>query len=336
MWRRIIGVVGLLMLGVTFFLAMIWNQLNSPLPLPQKGMVFTIPSGLSAQQIAKRLHRAGALPDPASWIGYARYSGGAQKIKQGQYRLTPGITPIGLLELFISGKTIQYRFTLVSGWTFKQVMQALDRNPHIHHTLHPSDDAKLIQRLGGPSHMSPEGWFAPNTYFFTQGVSDVSILRRAYSAMRHYLNNQWKTHAPNSPLKTPYQALILASIVDRETALPVERGLVASVFINRLHKGMPLQSDPTVIYALDNRFKGNLTYKDLRDPSVYNTYVHRGLPPTPIAMPNLADIHAVLYPTHTRYLYFVATGKRGHVFSITYAEQKRAVQKYLLLSRAVP
>lgn len=308
----------------------LWRMLQTPLHLPDGPVLIKVPAGASAQSIARELHSEGVLSHPRVWSLYARFSGLAGQIQQGQYRLGPGLTSAGLLGLLVSGRTVQYPFTLVDGWTFRQIIQAMKQDPHIKLSLKPTQYAGLIHQLGGPRGMSPQGWFYPNTYFFSQGADGIGILRRAYDAMRRYLKQQWAARAPNLPLKTPYQALILASIVEKETGLPRERSLVAGVFINRLRKGMRLQSDPTVIFGLGAAYHGALTFKDLRSNTAYNTYVHTGLPPTPISVPNPAAIHAVLHPAHTNYMYFVAKGNGVHVFSRTYAQQRREVARYQL------
>ncbi|APZ43646.1 endolytic transglycosylase MltG [Acidihalobacter ferrooxydans] len=329
--RRLLGLLALFaVLAVVLVGVGVWRTLDAPLDIPAGGVLITVPSGAAAGDVALQLQRENVLQHPRLWTLYARLDGRAGQIKQGEYRLNPGLTSLGLLDLLVAGKTVQYPLTLIDGWTFRQIMQALNKDPHIDHTLKPTDYADLIHRLGGPKNMSPEGWFYPNTYFFPDGATDVSILRRAYDAMRKYLDAQWAQRASNLPLKTPYQALILASIVEKETGSASERPLIAGVFINRLRKGMRLQSDPTVIYAVGRAYKGRITYRDLRNGSPYNTYVHHGLPPTPIAIPSPAAIHAVLHPAHTKYLYFVAMGNGMHAFSRTYAEQERAVIKYQL------
>ena len=307
-----------------------WQSLETPLNVPADGQLVTVPAGATARDVAQNLGSKGILAHPRLWSLYARLSGRAAQIKQGEYRLEKGMTPVGLLRLLVSGRTVQYAVTLIDGWTFRQIMESMQHDDHIGQTLKPADYAGLIHKLGGPAGMSPEGWFYPNTYFFSNGASELSILRRAYEAMHRYLELQWSERAPDLPLKTPYQALILASIVEKETGDARERPLIAGVFINRLRKGMRLQSDPTVIYGVGTSYKGDITYKDLRRDTPYNTYVHYGLPPTPIAIPSPAAIHAVLHPAHTEYLYFVAKGNGTHVFSRTYAEQEREVAKYQL------
>lgn len=328
--RRLRVLTGVLLLVCLALLAGAWWILDRPLNLPHGGVTITVPAGASARDVARDLSRQGVLDHPRFWTLFARLSGRAASIKQGQYRLEPGLTSAGLLDQLVSGRTVQYAVTFIDGWTFRQIMQTLNDDPHIKHTLKPANYGALIHSLGGPAGMSPEGWFYPNTYFFPEGASDVSVLRRAYEAMRQFLDRQWADREAGLPLKTPYQALILASVVEKETGVARERPLIAGVFINRLRLGMRLQSDPTVIYGLGSKYNGDITFKDLRDKSPYNTYVHYGLPPTPIAIPNPAAIHAVLHPAHTDYLYFVAKGNGTHAFSRTYAEQQRKVIKYQL------
>lgn len=330
-WLLVLGAV--LALGVLAAVGAIWQSLETPLDVPDDGQLVTVPAGASAREVAQDLGRRGVLQHPRLWALYARLSGRAGQIKQGEYRLERGTTPASLLTQLVAGRTVQYEVTLIDGWTFRQIMQKLNKDPHIGERLKPSEYADVIHKLGGPKGMSPEGWFYPNTYFFSNGASELSILRRSYDAMRSYLKLQWAERAPDLPLKTPYDALILASIVEKETGVPHERPLIAGVFVNRLRKGMRLQSDPTVIYGLGSSYNGDITFKDLRRVTPYNTYVHRGLPPTPIAIPSPAAIHAVLHPAHTQYLYFVAKGNGTHVFSRTYAEQQREVAKYQLHRR---
>ncbi|AOU99645.1 hypothetical protein BI364_09115 [Acidihalobacter yilgarnensis] len=311
-------------------LGMGWRYLHTPLSLATGSAEFKVPAGSTARQVAIRLHALHILPRPNWWLLYARFTRQAGHIQSGDYALREGMTPLDLLDALVSGRTVQYSITLVDGWTFAQVMRVLNADPHIEHTLKPADYADLIHRMGGPKGMSPEGWFYPNTYFFSNGASDLSILHRAYRAMQRDLDSAWTGRAANLPIKTPYDALILASIVEKETGSAQERPLVASVFINRMRLGMRLQSDPTVIYGLGKRYHGDLTFKGLRSNTPYNTYVHAGLPPTPIALPSGAAIQSVLHPADSHYLYFVATGKGTHVFSKTYAEQQKAVIKYQL------
>ena len=253
----------------------------------------------------------------------------AGRLKVGEYDLPPGTTPIDLLHLFVSGKTVQYGLTLLEGWSFKQVRAAIAAQPQIVQTLAGVDDAGVMVRLGAPG-MHPEGWFYPDTYHFPRGTTDVEFLRRAHTLMQETLEREWSQRSEGLPLKTPYEALILASIVEKETGVPEERPLIAAVFIGRLNKGMRLQTDPTVIYGMGDRYDGNIRKSDLLRDTPYNTYTRAGLPPTPIAMPSAAAIHAVLHPADSDALYFVATGEGRHHFSATYEEHRAAVIKYQL------
>lgn len=326
----------LLILGAVFLLLSLWigvtgwRALHTPLILVAKQSEFRVLPGRTARQVATRLHGLHILQYPGWWLLYARLTGRASHIQSGDYALRQGMNSLQLLDEMVQGQTVQYNITLIDGWTFAQVMQAIKADPHVDHTLKATDLPGVMAAIGGPKGMSPEGWFYPNTYFFSNGATDISILSRAYHFMRSKLEHAWSARAVGLPLKTPYDALILASIVEKESASAKERPLIASVFINRLRQGMRLQSDPTVIYALGSDYHGHLTFKALRNNSPYNTYVHSGLPPTPISLPSLAAINAVLHPSDTQYLYFVATGKGTHVFSVTYAEQQRAVMKYQL------
>lgn len=309
-----------------------WRYLHEPLSITVKQAEFNVPKGCTARQVAHRLHTLHILQHPKWWLLYARLTGAASHIESGDYALRNTMNSLQLLDDLSHGHTIQFSVTIVDGWTFNKVMQMLNKDPHIEHTVKPTDYRDLIHQLGGPKGMPPQGWFYPNTYFFNNGSTDKSILHRAYTAMRHHLDQAWEHRENNLPLKKPYAALILASIVQKESHSPRGRPMVASVFINRLRLGMKLQSDPTVIYGLQSKgqYQGKLTFKDLKFNSPYNTYIHAGLPPTPISIPGMAAINAVVQPDQTQYLYFVATGKGSHVFSKTYAEQKKEVTKYQL------
>ena len=259
---------------------------------------------------------------------YARLRGVAHRVQSGEYRVTPGMTPLGLLEAMAAGRTVQYRLTIVEGWTVAQLRAALAEHEAIEHTLENKSDDDLMAALGHPDEKA-EGRFLPDTYQFPRGTTDVAFLELAYTAMQQLLEDEWAQRADNLPFDTPYQALILASIVEKETAVPAERKRIAGVFVRRLRQGMPLQTDPTVIYGVPD-FDGNLRRSDLRRDNPYNTYTRRGLTPTPIALPGAAAIHAALHPASGDALYFVARGDGSHVFSKTLAEHNRAVRKYQL------
>lgn len=296
---------------------------------------YEIPPGASLAAVARDLHARGLLDRPFYWRLAARAKGVTGRIRVGEYELPPGITPLGMLDLFVSGKTVQYSLTLVEGWTFAQVMEAVRAHPQLVQTL-PAQDAgaELMRRLGREGE-HPEGWFFPDTYYFPKGTTDVAFLRRAHQTMVRRLEQEWAARSPGLPLASAYEALILASIVEKETGVAEERPMIAAVFINRLKRGMRLQTDPTVIYGMGDRYDGNIRKADLLRDTPYNTYTRRGLPPTPIAMPGAGALRATLHPADSPALYFVATGEGGrHHFSETYEAHREAVIKYQLGGKA--
>ncbi len=254
-------------------------------------------------------------------------------IKAGTYQLTSSMNLQQVLELFASGKEHQFAITFVEGSQFKEWRDALNKAKYLKHVTSDWSEQQIAEQLGVERPIL-EGLFLAETYHYTQGTSDLEILKRAHQKLQAALDSAWQNKVADLPLKTPYDALILASIIEKETAVEEERGRVASVFINRLKRHMRLQTDPTVIYGLGDKYDGNIRKADLRKPTPYNTYVINGLPPTPIAMPGMASIFAALNPEQTRYLYFVASGNGGHVFSETLAEHNRAVSAYLKVLRS--
>ena len=303
--------------------------LETPLRVPPKGMVYTLTPGTSLGALAQELAQRGVIRHPRFLVWLGRRAGYAARIQAGEYRLTPGMHPEDLLRMLVAGRVVQHSLTLVEGWTFREVRAAVKSDPVLHHELNGLSDAQIMKRLGHPGR-KPEGLFYPDTYRFPRGTTDLAFLERAYRTMQHHLDKAWARRAKGLPLKSPYQALILASIVEKETAVPRERPRIAGVFIRRLERGMRLQADPTVIYGLGRAFDGDLHTRDLRHDTPYNTYTRGGLPPTPIAMPGGASIHAVLHPAAGDALYFVARGDGTHVFSRTLAEHDRAVRRYQL------
>jgi UPF0755 protein len=270
---------------------------------------------------------AGVLAEPTPFVLLARLLGQASKIKAGNYEVESHITPLELLRKITEGDYTQDVVTLVEGWTFQQMRKALDEHAGVRHDTTGLTNAEIMLRLE-MAESSPEGWFFPDTYHFSRGSSDLAILRRAHRLMRATLADQWERRAPNLPLTTPYDALILASIIEKETGQAAERRLIAAVFINRLRMGMRLQTDPTVIYGMGTGFDGNLRKRDLAADTPYNTYVRPGLPPTPIALPGLASLNAALNPAQSDALYFVSRGDGTSHFSRTLGEHDRAVMKY--------
>ena len=304
------------------------QALDRPLALAAP-LTFEVRRGESLRSVAARLQRRGVLSQPRWLLWWAWERGETAAVRAGEYRLTPGMTPKSLLALLVSGRVVQHRITLVEGWTVRQALQALAAEPALRHTLAGvSLDGLLAALQLPPGH--PEGRFFPDTYFFTRGASDRDILRRAYRRMERVLARAWAGREPGLPLETPYEALILASIVEKETGRRDEMPKIAGVFIRRLRLGMKLQTDPTVIYGLGEGFDGNLRRRDLEADTPYNTYVHPGLPPTPIALPGRDAIEAVLHPAPGKALYFVAKGDGSHHFSATLREHNRAVARYQL------
>ncbi len=323
--------LGLLILAgslVAGWMLMDWKSaLRTPLTLGVEGLRYTIPKGAPLKEITADLARLGVLKHPRYLEWEARWTGEADRIQAGEYLIPAGTTPVQMLELFLSGKVVQHKFTLVEGWTFHRVMAALEHDDAVKPTLKGISDEEIMTRLGSPG-VHPEGWFLPETYSFPRGTADLEILRHAYRDMRALLDKEWQARADGLPLSTPAEALTLASIIEKETGQPQERSRIAGVFVRRLSQGMRLQTDPTVIYGMGDAFDGNIRRQDLQRDTPYNTYVHTGLPPTPIAMPGAGAIHAALHPEPGKELYFVAKGDGTHQFSVSLDEHRRAVLKY--------
>lgn len=299
----------------------------SPLEPAQTPLQFSLRAGSSLKSAAQQMAEAGVLDEPMRFVVLARLMGAASNIKAGNYELEGPISPLRLLRKITEGDYTQDVITLVEGWTFQQMRKALDEHPAIRHDTRDLSNAEILLRLEIVD-ASAEGWFFPDTYHFSRGGSDLALLRRAHRLMRETLADQWDRRTPGLPFATPYEALILASIIEKETGQAGERRLVAAVFVNRLRLGMKLQTDPTVIYGLGPSFDGNLRKRDLIADSPYNTYVRPGLPPTPIALPGLASLNAALNPAPSDALYFVSRGDGTSHFSRTLGEHDRAVTKY--------
>lgn len=306
---------------------------NNPLPIPLEGHHLIIMPGTSMKGLAEGLQQAGIMDHPFYLRWMARSQGKAGLIKAGEYVLPAGITPPQVLDMVVSGSVIQHTLTIVEGWTFAQLLDAVRRHEAILQTLDGASNEEIMTRLGYPD-QHPEGMFMPETYHFPRGISDVAFLRRAHQTMRDRLNEEWPKRDPTLPVRSPYQALILASIIEKETGVPEERTQIAGVFVRRLLAGMRLQTDPTVIYGLGAAFDGNLRRADLSSDSPYNTYLYSGLPPTPIALPGLASIRAALHPAAGDTLFFVSKGDGSHSFSVTLDEHNAAVRRYQLTPRA--
>ncbi len=330
MLSRLLGILVLLASFAAAWAMMEYRRfIDTPLSLPQEGGLVTVAQGSSLATLSRQLAEQGYLDDPLYLRLLARWDGTASRIQAGEYRIPAGTRPRELLALLVAGRVTSYSLTLVEGWTFKQVMAAIRANDALKQTLQGLTPEQIMERLGHPGE-HPEGRFLPDTYQFPRGTTDLAFLARAYRAMERLLAREWEGRAPDLPLKSPYEALILASIVEKETGLAEERPAIAGVFVRRLRKGMKLQTDPTVIYGMGDAYQGNIRRSDLRRDTPYNTYVHRGLPPTPICMPGADAIRAVLHPAEGKALYFVAKGDGSHVFSNTLREHNRAVRKYQL------
>lgn len=305
------------------------SYLHSPLPI-EAPVTFKVERGATLNTVAAELAARGAMPHPRIWILYARQKGWASRIHAGEYEVPLGSTPASVLRRLVDGDVILRQLTVVEGSTFSDLRAAMRRHPSIQQTIEGLSDVDIMRRLGaGGTH--PEGQFFPDTYRFAAGTHDFDILRRAHAEMQRRIAEAWKRRAPDLPLASPYEALILASIVEKETGLATERARIAGVFVRRLRLGMRLQSDPTVIYGLGDKYSGDIRRRDLRGDTTYNTYRRAGLPPTPIALPGEGALRAATRPDDTGAVFFVATGEPdgSHYFSRTLAEHNAAVRRFL-------
>lgn len=324
MVRRIL-ITGLLVAGLLAGAAAWWLQ--RPLALNADTVDLSIEPGTTPRGVAQAVAEAGVDVDPAWLFWWFRLSGEARQIRAGSYELERGLTPRSLLSKLVRGEEALRSVTLVEGWNWRQVREALGKAEQLKPDSQSLSDAALMQQLGR-SGVSPEGRFFPDTYTYAKGASDLAVLRRAARAMDKQLEAAWAQRAPDVAVKTPAEALILASIVEKETGQAADRAMIAGVFANRLRIGMMLQTDPTVIYGLGTAFDGNLRKRHLQTDTPWNTYTRTGLPPTPIAMPGKAALLAAVQPAQTKALYFVARGDGHSQFSATLDEHNRAVNKF--------
>ncbi|MAF83359.1 MAG: endolytic transglycosylase MltG [Gammaproteobacteria bacterium] len=328
------GLIGVLIVALALSSTYLWLQdyLATPLKIAPDGYTLIIERGNSLRGVAKQLARHDVLQSPAIFAGYGRISGLAGRIQAGEYVLETGTTPGSLLDTLVKGRVKLHSITIIEGWTVAELLEALANHPAISHTLELNSLVDLNNILG-LDYPHPEGLFFPDTYHFPRGTTDVELLRQSHELLIERLNLAWSGREPHTVLGNPYEGLILASIVERETALSAERSQVAGVFIRRLEQGMRLQTDPTVIYGLGESFDGNLTHHHLKTDSPYNTYVRRGLPPTPIALPGESALQAMAHPAPGGALYFVATGNGdgSHYFTATLEEHNAAVARYLAM-----
>ena len=303
------------------------NALKTPAVIGEP-VTIEIVKGDSFKQVSHKLRDQHLFMKPLWLKVIAVQTQAFKKIKTGEYELPTGATIPDILALLVSGKSKQYSITFPEGRNFKEMLQTIERNPHIEHTLQGVNNEDLMAKLGA-TEKHPEGLFFPDTYYFDKNTSDVALLKRAYSKMQLVLQQEWFNKAEHLPFNTPYQALILASIVEKETAAKTERTQIAGVFSRRLTQGMMLQTDPTVIYGMGDSYQGNIRSKDLHTETPYNTYKIKGLPPTPIAMPGREAIYAALHPDQSKNsIYFVSRGDGTHVFSTNLDEHNQAVNKF--------
>ena len=305
---------------------------TTPVATGKLPLEFEIRPGTGFRGVARELEAAGVHAGTWRFEALARALGRAQSIKAGSYELVRPVTPLELLDKLTRGDVTQAEVKLIEGWTFRQIRAALNENPYLRHDTEGLDRAQIMARVGA-SETEPEGLFFPDTYLFAKGSSDLAVLRRSYRAMKRHLDQEWAEKDTTVPYRTPYEALIMASIIEKETGRPQDRGMIAGVLVNRLRIGMRLQTDPTVIYGLGASFDGNLTKAHLEKDGPYNTYTRAGLPPTPIDMPGLASLRAALRPAKTDALYYVSRGDGTSQFSRTLSDHNRAVTKYQLHKR---
>ena len=308
------------------------NWLKTPLDIPEQGYVYELKQGQSLGHLAHDLNKAELLKHPRFLRLYARINN-ANKVHAGEYFFPQGTTPATMLQKLIKGDVVLYQVTFVEGWTAKQALAALGKLEVVVHQLAGKTPTQQLELLSLPV-SDLEGWIFPDTYSFSRNTSDVEIVQNAYRKMHALLESEWKKRAPDLPYKNAYEALIMASIIERETGYHSERDQIAGVFVRRLQKGMKLQTDPTVIYGMGESYKGRITRKNLEEATAYNTYVIPGLPPTPISLPSAASIKAALNPAPGKALYFVAKGDGTSEFSDSLEAHNRAVRRYQLKRRS--
>jgi UPF0755 protein len=328
-----VAVLGALLLAAAGLTGAAWWWVERPLPLAGATAELSIEAGTTPREIVQAWLQAGVQTSPTLLYTWFRISGQARRIRAGSYEIGVGTSPRRLLAKMVQGDEALEQVRFIEGWTLRQVRAELARAPSLKPASAGLNDAELMAAIGAAG-VAGEGRFFPDTYAYSRGVSDLTVLKRAHQAMQQRLAAIWAERAVDTPLKSPEEALILASIVEKETGAAADRGRVAGVFVNRLRIGMPLQTDPTVIYGLGAAFDGNLRKRDLLSDTPYNTYTRGGLPPTPIALPGLASLQAAVRPEATNALYFVARGDGSSVFSTSLAEHNRAVSQYQKSQRA--
>lgn len=322
-------------LGLLLLAMLVWQSLYQPLKLSEQGKILRINDGYSYSALIRDLNQQGVIRHPLIVKIYQRLFVNTS-LKTGVYQVDAGLDARELLHRLADGSMAKMvRLTVIEGTNFKQLRTRIAATEGVTHTLQGINDQGVLIKIGS-NEKHPEGWFSPETYYFAYGETDENILKHLHQKQQTILAEEWAGRAPNLPYKTPYEALIMASIVEKETALAEERFDVSAVFRNRLNVGMRLQTDPTVIYGMGDAYQGNIRKVDLQTPTPYNTYTINGLPPTPIALPSRASINATLHPSNSDAVFFVATGTGGHTFTRTYAEHQAAVAAYLKVLRSRP
>jgi len=324
--RRLFGLLLIIFILVTGASIYLLTRPVTNVTLPYD---FSLQPGSSLKSAAQQMRQAGLISETQLFVFLGRGMGKSGQIKPGNYQLTKNVSLIELLEIVSKGRVAQSDITIIEGWTFKQFRETLNNAPKLRHDSAFLTEAEILQRIGA-TEKHPEGLFFPDTYIFPSGSSDIALLKRAYQTMQRRLQENWQGRDPNLPFSTPYQALILASIVEKETGKAKDRNMVASVFVNRLRKGMMLQTDPTVIYGMGSNFDGNIRKRDLLKDTAYNTYTRYGLTPTPISLPGKDSIYSVMHPASSSALYFVARGDGSSQFSNSLVDHNKAVQRYQL------
>jgi UPF0755 protein len=317
----ILVVVALAVAGISF-----WAH-QPIVGADRQSIDFSIKPGSGVRSSTQQFANAGVPVNPTLLSLLARITGKSARLKAGNYELKPGTTPLELIEQLVRGEFAQESLSIIEGWTFRQMRQAIAAHPALKHDTSALSDKELLAKVA-PSYSAPEGLFFPDTYLFAKGASDLQIYKQAHALMLKHLEDEWARRSPSVPYKTPYEALIMASIIEKETGQKTERDRIAAVFVNRLKRGMLLQTDPTVIYGMGEKFQGNIRKRDLTADTPYNTYVRVGLPPTPISLPGTESLAAALNPADTDALYFVSRGNGTSEFSSNLNDHNRAVNKY--------
>ena len=327
MFKLIVRLFGFFLVLALIAAALVYWRASSPLKLTADRLEFHIPSGVGLRGAAREIAAAGVDADPWLLIVLGKVMRVETAIKAGSYEVTRGVTPLDLIRKLTAGDVTQAEIVFIEGWNFRQIRDRLDAHLDLQHVTKGMSEQALMRQLGAEEVVA-EGLFFPDTYLFSKQSRDIDVLARAYRAMKRHLVREWEAKDAGLPYRNPYQALIMASIIEKETGSDRDRTMIAAVFANRLRQGMLLQTDPSVIYGLGARFDGNLRKRDLLADTPYNTYTRAGLPPTPIAMPGIASLQAALHPAPSKAFYFVARGDGSSEFSQTLEEHNQAVERY--------